>query len=399
MILDLKQIRKLLFYLALMLHCVIGGMIAFVGVIPFRPFYVSLLVILSLIIYKIKIDNLLKFHLLFGALIVASGFINGSSIGSIISALRLPIISQTMYLVVFGYLDNEKYNIEWILKVIALIQLPIVIFQMAFYTPLSELSAIETAYFDIRYGTFFVKSDSIMSTFLILIVIYLLFVKKVLNKLNLLVIVSACLSVFLADSRISQITLLGILGYYTLINSSFKQKIGIIILLGSVFVLFYATGYAEKLAAQFGDIIGQITFQRGVSMERFEEGQYARAAAILYFISEPLKIFGDGPGRYINPLTGEMELGLQSQYLKSYAELGLAGMIVSILGIFIIVKSLIKTGFFRYIVIFTILALGVTSDIYNDAGLMFVLFLMIHLMSSQEFKLQEVNQDPQSDSI
>ena len=390
MILNIKHIRRLLFYIALILHCVIGGSIAFVGIIPYRPFYVSLLVILSIIIYKIKIDNILKFHILFGILILISGFLNGSSIGSMVSALRLPIISQTMYLVVYGFLDNEKYNIEWLLKIIALIQLPVVIFQMVFYTSLSKLSAVETAYFDIRYGTFFVKSDPIMSTFLILLVIYLLYVKKEFNKLNILVILAACLSVFLADSRISQLTLLGVLGYYVLLNSTFQQKIGFSILISGVFVVFYFTGYASKLASQFGDIVGQLTFQRGVSMERFEEGKYARAAAILYFISEPLKLFGDGPGKYVNPLTGEMELGLQSQYLKSYAELGLSGMILSIVGIFVIVKSLLNRGFYRYIVIFTILALGVTSDLYNDSGLMFVLFLLIHTMSAWENKMDDL---------
>ena len=384
MIFDLRHIRKLLFFIALVLHCVIGGAIAFSGVISYRPFYVSLLILLLIVIYKIRIDNVLKFHIVFGIIIIISGCLNGSSFGNIISALRLPIFSQTMYLVVYGFLDKENYSLEWLLKSIALVQLPVVLFQMIFFSVLSDLSAIHTSYLDIRYGTFFVKSDSLMSTFLILLVIYLLYVKREFSRYNIMVIVTSCITIFLADSRISQISILGIVAYYVLVSSTIKQKIGFLVLVFVIFMSFFFTGYTNKLSNQFADTLEQITFQKGVSQRRFEEGEYARAAAILYFMSEPLKIFGDGPGKYVNPITGEMELGLQSQYLKSYAETGLVGMVLSIVGVFVIVLSLLGRGFYRYLVILTIIALGVTSDLYNDSGLMFIVFLFLNVISKEE---------------
>lgn len=369
-----------LFYIVLILHCLVGGAIAFTGVIPFRPFFASLLVLLSVAIYKIKIDNILKFHTWFVFTILLSGIINGSSVNGMLMAMRVPVISYTMYLVVVGYLGKQKVDIEWLIKVIAIIQLPIIITQIILYEPLASLSAVYTSFNDIRYGTFFVKSDPTMSTFLILVVIYLLFVKKDFNKWNVIVILSACLSVFLASSRISQIALLMILGYYVFLNASFKQKAYAVPIIGLVLLAFSLTGYYSQLQFQLTQVWKQITFQQGVDYEAFREGGYARGATILYFLSEPLKILGDGPGQYVNPLANEMSLGLQGEYFKTYAELGLVGLLFSVGGIFIIVFSKLKKGFYRYLIVFTLLTLGITSDLYNDAGLMFIFYLMIYVI-------------------
>jgi len=381
----MNKFRAINFYLILSLHMLIGGVIALSGIISFRPYFTAIIILLSIFFYKIKIDGILKFHILFIIIIIFIGVFNSTSISQILIGLRIPIISYSMYLVVDGYLNVNVNKVEKLVMLIAFIQLPIVVIQFIFYSPINSLiTNYDIIFPDIRFGTFFVKSDPVMSTFLILVVIYLLFVRQKNNKWSLIVVISSCLSVLLADSRISQIVLLLILGYYFILGSTYKQKVYTVFGAGLIFIFFFFSDYFSHLLIQLGEVYQQITFQKGVDLETFKEGEYARGAAILYFLSEPLKLIGEGPGSYVNPLTNEMELGLHGEYFKMYAELGLVGVVTSLTGIMFIVFNKLKKGSYRYLIVITVIMLGITSDIYSDASLMFILYLMIYVIFKKQ---------------
>lgn len=361
-----------------MLHLLIGGFLAFIGIVPYRPFYTSLLVLTFIPLYNIRIDRILKFHLFYIIIIVVSVILNGGGLYSLITGIRIPIISYTMYLVVDGYFKNRGKDLINVIKWLALIQLPVVLSQFLFYSSISKYSSSYIDILDFRFGTFFIKSDPVMSTFLLFTIILILFVERKFDKWNLLIVISCILTILIADSRVSQLGLFFVLGYFFFLHSTFKQKMYSFALLLLTISMLSTTGFLIQLQEQLTETYLQISLQSGTNMEKFMEGEYARGAAIVYFFNEPLKFLGDGPGYYTNPITNEMELGLKGEYLRVYAELGLVGLITSFVGFWIIVTSKSKNGVYRYLIFIIISLLAITSNIYNDASLMFVLYLMIY---------------------
>ncbi|WP_340103277.1 hypothetical protein [Rhodohalobacter sp. 8-1] len=381
------SIKTSLFYTVFTLHLLVGGFIAFTGILPYRPFYSSIIVLALLPLFSLPINKITKFHLFYSALIIVSSIYNGGGLNSLIVGLRIPIISYTMYLVIDGYFKNSDGDLNSVIKWIALFQLPVVLFQFLFYPTLSGFSSIDIDFLDFRFGTFFVKSDPVMSTFLLLVIILILFAEKKFDKWNIIVLIASSLSIILADSRVSQLALFVVLGFFLIIHSTFKQKIYGLTSILIFFLIFSMAGYATQLQEQLIVIYNQITFQSGINMETFKTGGYSRGAAILYFLSEPLKVIGDGPGVYTNPLVGEMELGLNGEYLKAYAELGILGLLTSITGILVIIFSKLKQTSSSYLIVLIFLLLAITSDIYNDASLMFVFYLMVYIIVNSQKKL------------
>lgn len=374
------SLKELIFYIVFALHCLIGGAIAFWG-IPFSPFYTSLLVLALIFLYPIKVDLILKFHVGLLLLIVVSALLNGSSIKDFIIGLRMPIISYTMYLVVDSFFNQRRHFVSF-LKVVAFLQLPVVVFQLLAGDILIQVSSVPTAYHDIRYGTFFVKSDPIMSLFLVIMVVYILYRIKVKSKWDFVVLVSSSLTVVLASSRVIQLVLLFVLSYYFFINSNYKQKLYSIIVAVALLLIVFITGYNQIIFYQFNQLYANITGDQERQIRKFTEGEYARMGAIIYFLNEPLKLFGDGPGSHTNPLTGEMDLGLTGNNFKMYAEYGIVGLLYSLFGIILIVLAKLKRGIYSYFIILSVIGLTMTTDIYNHASLMFVFYLMIYIHQS-----------------
>jgi len=377
--------QEIVFFVVFALHCVIGGFITFWGIFPFRPYYTSIIVLGLVFIYRIRIDKILKFHLGFALIILISGLLNHSSLKSIFLGLRIPVISYTMYLVVDSFFKKTRSKISTALKWIAFLQLPVVLAQFFFSTFLIGHTSILIAEHDIRFGTFFIKSDPIMSLYLISLVIYFLFKKENLSKIDVFITITSSLTIFLASTKVLQLILLIILCYYLFTFSTYKQIFYSFIIITLFVSIFISTGYSTKFIGSFENFYNN-TFEKrkAEQISAFEKGNYARLGAILYFLNQPVKILGDGPARYTNPLEGEMDLGLTGNDFKMYAEYGLIGLIFSILGIFIIVFTKLKRGIYRYLLALCLIGLSMTSDIYNNASLMFVTYLFIYFFKETE---------------
>jgi len=283
-------------------------------------------------------------------------------------------------------MQKPNSKIERALKFLALIQLPIVIIQLLFYKQLMRLSAVAISFSDFRFGTFYVKGDPIMSTFLILLIIYLLFVKRKISLSDSAVVLTSIISTFIGSSRLSQMTLLLVVGYYFVLHSSAKQKAYSLIAAGAIFFAFYLGGYGGDFGESFTNAYKQATLQEGTDIGRFKNGQYSRGGAILYFLDQDLKVIGDGPGKHTNALEGELSLGLNGAYFKAYAELGIIGLLFLLIGIIIITREMIGKGPASNLIIITMLLFGVTQDLYNHADIMFVFYLFLFFIKSANEK-------------
>ena len=109
----------------------------------------------------------------------------------------------------------------------------------------------------------------------------------------------------------------------------------------------------------------------------FISGKYARAAGFHYFfINKPISLLGDGPTKYISPFTKEMKMGISGHLLQLYAEIGILGLILSYLILYKIafryngIKLINNNSGLQYLLL-GVMFLSVTSNILNDASIMF----------------------------
>lgn len=324
---------KTIFYIAYLFLFCIGGFLAFVGV-PFRMAYVSLLVIMLIPLYGMPFDRITKLFLVLVMVIIASGIVNRSSIRETLLFLRFVITPFAMYYLVKIFLS--PHNIKKIINIsitLGMIQLPVVIFQRLSYNWLIGYSAFPggISHIDFNFGTFYVKCDPAMSFFLMGLILFLLFD----NKHNYFVrhrifkAIWFSLAIMVANSIICHLMLMGIWAYYFLSGLSIKTLVQAGLVVVVAVGLFSYFSWTELWTELAGKAVSKITFQNVGNLDRFLEGGYSRTAAVLYYLNEPLKLLGDGPSRYYDPLTRTRLLGNTGHVLTFYGELGLIGLFVS----------------------------------------------------------------------
>jgi hypothetical protein len=122
----------------------------------------------------------------------------------------------------------------------------------------------------------------------------------------------------------------------------------------------------------------QATFQDSGDLDAFKSGEYNRTAAVLYYINQPIKWFGDGPGKYFDVKTRERELGNTGHVFTIYSEAGLIGLLLSYLIIYYMTR-VCRNKLIANLYFVTILILSFTSNVLGDAGIVlgFNIFLFI----------------------
>jgi hypothetical protein len=118
-------------------------------------------------------------------------------------------------------------------------------------------------------------------------------------------------------------------------------------------------------------------------IDKFLRGDYARGAAVLYYLSEPLKIIGDGPSKYYDPVSKEFLLGNRGQVFTFYSEVGMLGVASSFWFLFRIGAEF--SSRIRWPLVLSVAALSITSSVMSDASIMFAytFFLRTSLLSQK----------------
>lgn len=379
------KLQTLIFWISFVLLFVVGGGMAFIG-IPFRPFIAALFAIFIFPFHRIKLNKVLFAFTLLFLVILFSGVLNHSSGIQLALFLRNLITCFLVYFIASGYLNKEEVRerlVKWC-TILGLTQLPIIIFQKVFYSQLIKISAVAISYWDIGSGTFFIKNDSSMSIFLIGLVIYHLFGAGAFKKNRTVKVVIFVLGIFAAGSRVSQLAILAIIAYFFFRNLRLKTVLSMsLIFLVMLFGLSKTVLFTE-FQSQLTLVFAKLDFSNidARAMMKFQEGQYSRAAAVLYYLSEPLKFLGDGPSAYYDVLNREHLLGNTGHIFTFYSEVGIVGLIMSYwliyeLGRYYCPNNSVQ----RNLYFFAIVCLSITSSLLSDAGILLAYFCLMFVLS------------------
>jgi len=314
---------------------------------------------LILVLSQLRLINrqLLLSIALLGIVAVISGVINHSSLVQIIAFSRIPLTAYLVYYLVAVYLtdENRVQRVFRIMYWIALVQLPILILQRISYPYLpsqlkfsvlqGQLSTV-----DFAMGTF--DGDAHMTFFLIALLILLLFYDQIGNivKHKWFMAIWLTLTIFVGNSQIQQ--LVTVIVWFIYLLSHLKLKNLIIIGLG-IALLVGAMNYLNQTGvltfAPFKHTMVRATrlfseTGRQERIDKFLAGQQARDGAIYYYLEQDIKWIGDGPGRYYDTATRERTLGSWGHLFTFYAEVGVIGLLISLLVFFVIAFPLSITG-------------------------------------------------------
>lgn len=377
------RVESISFWTAYLLLFLIGGFLAFIG-LPFRPFMAVFIVIPLLTILKINIDKIFLLYVLFLIEILISALINGSGLTKPLLFSRYLIISFTTYLVAYNYMGTSiKQNIFKISLILGLIQLPIVAFQKLFYDQIMIFSKVNISYWDIGFGTFFVKNDSAMSIFLLGLILVLLFENNINIRYKTIKVYILVAAIFISGSRVLQLTTLIILAYYYLQGFSIKKIIYLSIVLLFGFIILAQTKIFTEIKEQMALVYVQATFQEEGSMEAFKTGNYSRNAAVLYYLNQPVKWFGDGPGEYYDVTDREYVLGNTGQIFNFYSEVGLIGLVLSYLIMYQMSRNCSNKKIAN-LYFFTACMLSITSNILSDASIVLAYNIFLFILVNPE---------------
>jgi hypothetical protein len=321
-----------------------------------------------------------------------SAWVNHVPLGQFASFVRIPIVAYLVYHLVQRFLNN-KARVEKVLRllyVIAAFQLPVIALQrlaypwlpdrLKFGTLAGQLSAA-----DFGMGSF--TGDASMSFLLVLLVILLLFDRRVQSIVRgrWPLAVWLTLTVLFTNSEIQHTTILLIWGIYLLTHLRLKTLVIIgvsVALLASLLGVLFQAGVMTFAPLQH--TIGRASklvgiFEGEVREETFFAGGHAREAAIYYYLSEPIKWIGDGPGTAYNTATRERTVGSWGHVFTFYAEVGLFGLMLSILIFFVIAFPIrigrstvrMRTSWVRALAFLSVVILAFAKYPMGDSPMMF----------------------------
>lgn len=374
--------KKIVFYTIFFLAFLFSGIITMLHFIPYRMGLISALIIPLIFIYGFKVNRILIAYLLLAIFIVLSALFNLSSIAELLIFLRILVFSYLIYYLVEIFID--KNNISKIIKyciMIAVIQLPIIIFQQTFYDRVPD-RLIQGIYFiDFDFGTFN-ANDAPLSIFLILIVIFLLFDKKhnYIFRYRWPISLWLTLTVFVVNSELSKIIITMVWVVYILRYLNFKVLLSSLVLFSLIFGIFAMTGVLDQIWADFSDSFNANTTAGQLQEEAFLSGNYGRGSAVAYYLNQSVKWFGDGPSKYYNVFSNTKTLGNTGHMFTFYSEVGFFALLISFIIFFLVAFPgegwFIRLSWVGILSFIAILMLSFTTEVMNDISI-FLIFAII----------------------
>lgn len=379
--------KRTLFYTAFVLSYCIGGFIHYFGIFPLKLAYIAFIPFLFLPFYRIRQTRMLIFSVVFGIYILFSALLNQSSILKTLLFLQNAIIPFMMYYLCKHYL--KPHNIKLVIKIavlVAIIQLPIIIFQKLFYNQINALSAVLVNRIDIGFGTFYTSNDPSVAFFMLSIVLFILFQRQrsAFIPYRNLVAIWLSISILGLNSKLSILCLLLVWGVYIVLHLSFKRILFLIVSMVTVVVMLFATGISRQISDNVGNVRERILINIPYYKAKFyfEHGMGNRMAAWIYLSSQPISIVGEGPYYSFDPITKEYHVGGNTGQLQNYyIDLGIIGLIFSYFFMYInyraYPRSLFTSVYLLILILFTI-----TVNVFTDPSilLIFNIFLSYSLI-------------------
>lgn len=413
--LSLKTIYQFSFYFVFTLSFLIGG--AFQFLFGFSntvlTIFLGLVMFLNYLAYvyvkqKILIDWVLISFFAYTAIIILSSLVNKSNLVSTLIYLNFALLPLSVYYFFYvnkkeGYLKPHLYYKFTIF--IACIQLPVLIIQRNFYDALILLnnSGQSIASYDFMYGTFLVKSDHSLGCFLLFLIMGLLFNVNNINryiKYRLVISIYLSITLLLAESNISKALLVATWSIYFIyllynrIPKSFYNRKFYVIVTSLIFILVvYNLRNIEFITSKLGG-----TIENNYTIEKssyfFEEGTAKRLQIILVAVHElNTKYLGDGPYSYFDILTGKFKNTIHfSQFIWSYFDLGLFGLMTLLLYIYNLVRATLRKNRNLFIYVFpVILVYMMYTTAFSEIGVLISFFLIFSIKQTNEFNNNSIS--------
>ena len=298
-----------------------------------------------IVLYQKVVKNyvLIFIVILLSAAILFSTMLNNIPLLKFLAFVRIPLLFYLIYNLVSLYLNSEKRvtKVFRILYIIAALQLPLIIFQRIIFPFLPEGVIFGSSLTDFGMGTF--SGDTAMAFSLIGLVILLLFDQRVKNYVrhNWFLAGWLSLTILVSNSQIQHITILVVWSAYLISHLKLKTLLilslllviatGLIIILSQASLMTYPL--LQNTFIKFS-AVSQI-FSNNVDYDVFLSGGYDRSAAVSYYLNQPIKWLGDGPGTVYDTVTGKRTVGSFGHVFTYYAEVGLVGWLLSIMVFFV----------------------------------------------------------------
>jgi hypothetical protein len=387
---------KIVFYTVFAFAFVIGGAIFLLGIFPFRLFYLAPLSLLVIPFYGIRIGNVEKILLFFLTWIIISAIVNQSSPGQFFSFLRFIGIPYPIYYLCKNYI--KAHNIKTVIRlciIVACLQPPLVFLQQTFFDEINSLLPPAAHYaaedkMDFSFGTFYASNDPALSFFLMGLIIFLLFDTKnnYFIKRRFLLAGYFTLGVLLSNSQLSNLLVILIWTFFIFRGVKVKALVKSLTIVTATVLLIISLGFYDFLKWKIDNVIEQFSIEaiQNASGGNFEKGNYERTAAIYYYLTQPLKLAGDGPSAYYDALNREFTLGNTGQVFTFYAEVGIMGLFIGYLILYSMGKRRDASPRMAWGCFLLISTLTITSFVLSDTSLIlaYCIFLKTNLVSLYE---------------
>jgi len=330
---------------------------------------------------KIIVDKIVLLFFLFFLAIIVSSLVNQTNILKTLIYLIFLLVPLGSYLF-FKINKKESYvssrAISKIYLIIACIQLPIIMLQHVGYDffMIFNNSSQTIASVDFKFGSFFLKADHALGFFLVLNVFNLIENNKdkSITKYPKFILFYLCATIFFTESNVSKLVLVLFLGY--LIYKSFPKKVRVFGVLIILLLVPLTISQAKKVRAFEREIYFiQEEYNPDKSFSNYERGIAKRPQVVITYATKlPFRVVGEGPYSYFNVLKGKFTKTEHfSQLIWAYADLGIIGLVLLILLLYLLVNSFNLDRGVKFILFGVVIIYAFMTTIFSDLAIMITL--------------------------
>ena len=338
---------------------------------------------------KLFYDKILTTCLIYLLAIIVSAIINETAIVKVILYSFfsiIPFVITYFFNILISQEVKIRITVNSLLKVIILIQLPLVLLQKYFYDFLIKFnnSSQTIAEFDFMFGSFPIKADHALGFFLISYLLRIIFNlrEKKIKKIPWFEIIYISLTILIIESNLTKIVLALLFSYYILIWLYRKISVFGLIICGLIFYwgLNFVIAKSEVISNEIHHY--KYLLSPSESSKAVERGYAKRPQILVHQIcNDKISFFGKGPYDYFDILTGKFKNTIHfSQIVWSFNDLGLVGLFIVVLLMYFIIKSLgldRESKFLLFVIM--LLYLFMTNVYFETAILLSLSFINNHL--------------------
>lgn len=389
----MKSLLLYLFILLLLSVYFVGGFLQYFFGIPSTLYSMLVLGLIYLIASltilvrngKVTRSNIILISFLYLFLIIGSGAVNDKELVKIILYFVFPLVPLGVFLAIDG-LNTVGINVKKLsslfFKVLILIQLPIILLQKYGYDFLIKFNNSNQFIgdYDFMFGSFFIKADHSLGFFLLIYLLATIFHYRRGGgkQMPWFLIVYICVTILLLESNLTKLLFFIVLTYYGVIWANKRVRYsGLIAVFLVGYVMLNLALSVPKIQTELYFLINKYTVSE--SVKATERGYAKRPQIVISYIQDSLKIIGEGPYDYFNLLTGEFKKSMNfSQLIWTYNDLGITGVMVVMLLLFVIISYLGLDRESKIVLTFIMLFYLFMTNVYYDIAMMLSLFIIVN---------------------